>query len=153
MIIPSSLLVHLRDLVPHFAEESLRDQMSLSQMLWMSTQIRRRHSEWGSAISISKDDIRKMWGSDKRMREVVGVRYFRVLRGSNLGAGFTHGAGRHHRDRGGVRGGGEGGGRDLALAGCPGRRSGAARHEPPAVWRSTSVQDSSATLLDHGAGA
>jgi hypothetical protein len=59
-------------------------------MLWMSTQQRRRHIEYEDMFSLSKGDIRSIWGSDGRMRKVVGSHYFRALRGSNLGRGFTN---------------------------------------------------------------
>jgi hypothetical protein len=35
MTVPSSLLVLLRNVVPHFADEVLRDQMLLARMLWV----------------------------------------------------------------------------------------------------------------------
>lgn len=90
MHFPKSLIAHLCNGVPGFADEILQDQMSLARMLWMSTQTRRQHSEWNEMVSISKQDNRVIWGSDQRMREIVRHRYFSVLMGSNLGNGHTN---------------------------------------------------------------
>lgn len=90
MRIPRSLYRHLSDCVPEFAGLAERDQRSLAAMLWMCTDPRRRHTQYRARFSLTKKTVEKVWGSADRMRQVVGWRYFRVLKGSNLGRGYTH---------------------------------------------------------------
>lgn len=91
MLFAASLLDHLRALVPGFADETTRDQMSLAEMLWRTLEPKRHHSEYGGYSSFSKSSINRIWGSGQRMRRVIGHRYFNVLSGENLGRSYTNG--------------------------------------------------------------
>ena len=59
-------------------------------MLWMFADPRRRHDRYGRGLSLTKETVERIWGSSERMRRVIRWRYFRVLKGSNLGRGYTH---------------------------------------------------------------
>lgn len=89
--IPASLLTNLRELVPGFSEEAERHQLALAQMLWHWTNRRRRHHRFPAGISLSKGDLREMWGSDETARKRLQGHqtYFRCATGNNL-AGYTN---------------------------------------------------------------
>lgn len=84
MHFPSTLLDHLRTTVHGFADEELRDQLSLTLMLWACADGGRPHKLWPGMFSFSNREIRDFWGEDARMRRVVAHRYFTVHQGSNL---------------------------------------------------------------------
>lgn len=53
-------------------------------MLWLWTDASYKHLRYENAVAISKKVVRRLWGSDKTMRNIVGINYFSVLEGNNL---------------------------------------------------------------------
>jgi len=90
MHFPASLIDRLSQNVQGFAREEVRDQRSLACMLWMSLQRGRQHSVYPGRFSLHTKDVREIWGSERRMQKVVGSVYFSVLKGTNLGKGYTN---------------------------------------------------------------
>ena len=84
MHLPSSLLEHLRIIVPGFGEEEARVQRALAQMLWLTTHPRRRHLKHEGMTSMSVKTLDQIWGIGQRMRDHGLGGYFHVLSGSNL---------------------------------------------------------------------
>ncbi len=84
MTLPASLLEHMSVVVPGFATEEPNDQWCLARMLWACAEGSREHKLWPDMYSLSMRRIRRIWGDDARMREVVAFKYFTVYQGGNL---------------------------------------------------------------------
>lgn len=90
VLMPESLVPRLREACPLFAAEDERVQRCIASLLWLCCDTRRAHATHRGFASISKQDLRNIFGSDEVARRVLGGKYFLVFRGDNLTAdGYT----------------------------------------------------------------
>ncbi|MDI4633478.1 hypothetical protein J7U46_10495 [Pelomonas sp. V22] len=84
MYFPARLVEHIRNRIPEFSELPLEHQHRIAMMLWNWSSGSRRHCQYNDFMPFTKDQSRKLWGSDASMRRVLGHRYFVVVPGDNL---------------------------------------------------------------------
>lgn len=87
-LIPKSLLHFLREACTQFSAEDEVTQWRVARLLWMCRDPRRAHRRYAGCASISKQDLREVFGSDAEARRVLRGKYFLVLKGDNL-SGYT----------------------------------------------------------------
>ncbi len=84
MIIPRSLPDYLRAACPLYAAENFETQLRVAHLLWLCRDARRAHREFEGFASISKEDLREVFGSDATARRILAGKYFIVFRGNSL---------------------------------------------------------------------
>lgn len=96
MAVPCNLIEMLKMCVSGFDRE--QEQVGIASMLWATLHPRRRHRKHRHASSFSRGDLRRIFGSDERFREInryPGARYFMVSPSKYSGQqdddGYTNG--------------------------------------------------------------
>lgn len=78
-LVPAKLISILGSVSSDFRAEKADTQFRLALMLWKCMEPRRQHMAWADMVSFTKAEIRRMWGSDERMRRTLAGKHFLAL--------------------------------------------------------------------------